>query len=319
MQTSLTSQILVNTPQDITASPFLKWAGGKRQLLEQIAAYLPKKMQTGKIKKYAETFIGGGALFFFIAQKYPSIENFFISDINKELILTYKTIQQDVEGLISFLSDLESKYLDKDEDDRKSFYYQTRNDFNAKLHEIDFYNFQSYWIERAGTMIFLNRTCFNGLFRVNSKGEFNVPFGSYKNPKICATENLLATSRILQKAEIHLGDFTISKSFIDKDTFVYFDPPYRPVSKTASFTSYSKYNFGDDEQKKLADFYTMLHKETGACLMLSNSDPDDGFFDNLYDGFHIQRVNATRRINSKVENRGMVKELLVTNYNGWQK
>ena len=308
MQTSLTS------PPAVIAQPFMKWAGGKRQLITQLESYFPEKIQAGKIKKYAEAFIGGGALFFFIAQKYPTIERFFISDINRELILTYKTIQQDADSLISFLQELEHTYLSKDEEERKSFFYQTRNEFNAKLSDIDFNDFQNNWIERAGIIIFLNRTCFNGLFRVNSKGEFNVPFGSYKKPKICDAENLLATSRILQRAEICLGNFSVSKKFIDKDTFVYFDPPYRPISKTASFTSYSKDQFDDEDQKELAEFYAMLHEKKGASLMLSNSETNDSFFDNLYSRFYIQRVNATRRINSNGKNRGKIKELLIMNY-----
>ena len=183
MQTSLTSPPLLNTSSDFLAKPFLKWAGGKGQLIKQLSSYFPEKIETGKIKKYAEAFIGGGALFFFIAQKYPTIERFFISDINRELILTYKTIQQDVDSLILFLHNLEHTYLSKDEEERKNFFYQTRNEFNSNLSNIDFNNFQNNWIERAGIIIFLNRTCFNGLFRVNSKGEFNVPFGSYKKPK----------------------------------------------------------------------------------------------------------------------------------------
>jgi len=300
------------------AKPFLKWAGGKTQLIESLAKLFPPEMQTGGIRKYAEPFIGGGALFFHVAQFFPSLEEFFIADVNEELVLAYRTIQHDVESLISFLADLEKKYHALDGAAQKEFFYQEREDFNEKLALTDFRNYQSNWVERTATIIFLNRTCFNGLFRVNSKGKFNVPFGDYKNPKICDTENLRAVSALLQKTTIECGDFTSSEHFVGEQTFVYFDPPYRPISKTASFTSYSKFDFNDDAQKRLADYYRRLSRK-GAKLMLSNSDPknenpEDHFFEDLYQGFHIERVDASRMINSDKNGRGKIKELVITNY-----
>ncbi len=201
---------------------------------------------------------------------------------------------------------------------QKIFFYQLRSKLNNDKKSFDFSIFNGSWIERVGTLIFLNRTCFNGLFRVNSMGEFNVPFGDYRNPKICDTENLLAVSNLLQKTEIECSDFLSSRDFIDDTTFVYFDPPYRPISKTSSFTSYSKFQFGDNEQIRLAKYYRDLN-QNGAKLLLSNSDPknennEDHFFEDLYEGFRIERVDAKRMINSIVSKRGSIKELIIMNY-----
>lgn len=200
------------------AKPFLKWAGGKGQLIEQLVRLFPLELHLGKIKKYAEPFIGGGALYFYVAQTFPQIKRFFISDANQELVLAYKTIQKDVESLITFLEKLEKKYHALDGSAQKKFFYDQRKKFNEKLLTVNFAEFQANWIERTAEIIFLNRTCFNGLFRVNSKGEFNVPFGDYKNPKICDADNLRSVSNLLQKTEIELGDFAASKKFIDSSS-----------------------------------------------------------------------------------------------------
>jgi DNA adenine methylase len=300
------------------AKPFLKWAGGKGQLVQTLVDLFPEEMKTGQIKKYSEPFIGGGALFFYVAQNFQFIESFFISDFNQELVLAYETIKRNVESLIFLLSNLEKNYHGKEEEEQKTIFYETRNLFNTKLKNINFEKIDDTWVARTAEIIFLNRTCFNGLFRVNSKGEFNVPFGDYKNPKISDPDNLRAISRILENTEIIHGDFQESQRFIDSKTFVYFDPPYRPISKTASFTSYSKNDFDDAEQKRLAEYYRKL-SEKGAKLMLSNSDPKnenpgDHFFEDLYKGFHIKRVDATRMINSDASKRGKIKELVVVNY-----
>ena len=287
-------------------------------MIESLVNLFPAEIQTGEIKKYAEPFIGGGALFFYVAQNYPQVERFFIADANQELVLAYTTIREDVESLILFLATLEKRYHALDNSAQKEFFYEQRRSFNEKLTTIEFSKFQEGWVERTAEIIFLNRTCFNGLFRVNSKGEFNVPFGDYKNPRICDADNLRAVSEVLQKTEIKLGDFTVSEEFIDSSTFVYFDPPYRPISKTASFTSYSKFDFDDEAQKRLAKYYQLLSQK-GPKLMLSNSDPknenpEDHFFEDLYQGFHIQRVNASRMINSDKNGRGKIKELIIINY-----
>jgi DNA adenine methylase len=207
--------------------PFLKWAGGKAQLIEQIATQLPDELKHGIIHRYVEPFIGGGALFFNIAQMYE-VEEFFISDVNEELILAYKIIQKDVENLIILLKEMERKYHHLTVNRQKEYFYAVRFQLNENRPSIDFNNFQEAWIERTAQIIFLNRTCFNGLFRVNSKGEFNVPFGKYTNPSICNEENLMAVAELLQRTEIRLGDFTECEPFINSNTFVYFDPPYRP-------------------------------------------------------------------------------------------
>lgn len=302
----------------LPAKPFLKWAGGKSQLIEKISAYFPPEICAGKITKYAEPFIGGGALFFYIAQNHPEIKSFYISDANAELTIAYQTIQRDVDSLIAALAAIEEKYHSLTREEQKEFFYETRSGFNSKLTEINFKEFQPNWIQRTATIIFLNRTCFNGLFRVNSKGEFNVPFGDYKNPKISDPENLIAVSNLLQKTSIEHADFTGCQHFVDDETFVYFDPPYRPISQTASFNSYAKSSFGDDEQTRLSEFFRLLD-EKNAWLMLSNSDPkninpNDNFFENAYQGFQIERVKATRIINSKAEKRGQINELLIMNY-----
>jgi DNA adenine methylase len=295
----------------ITAKPFLKWAGGKTQLLNDIEKRLPDGFSTGKITTYVEPFVGGGAVFFYIAQKYPKIKKFYLYDINNDLVNCYKTIQSNVYSLIESLKRLEAEFLPLNHNGRKEFYLKIRKEFN---HE----KINNSGVEVAAKLIFLNKTCFNGLYRVNSKNEFNVPFGDYKNPKICNEKNLLAVSQVLQKAEIIFGDFTKSKKHISKNTFVYLDPPYRPLNGTASFTSYSKDSFSEDDQIRLAEFCKEI-KQIGAEFLLSNSDPknedkNDCFFENNFKGFDICRVKASRMINCKAIGRGQINELIITNY-----
>jgi len=297
--------------------PFLKWAGGKTQMLEQINNFLPQQLFNGSIKKYIEPFIGGGAVFFKIAHEYK-IEKLFISDINIELITAYKTIQYNVNDLIRFLTDIENGYLSLNEDRREEFFYQIRTQFNLRKTLMDFQNYNSDWIEMTGQIIFLNKTCYNGLFRVNSKGEFNVPFGKYKNPTICDSSNLKVVAEILQNTEIYHRDFSEYENLIDSNTFIYFDPPYRPLSKSSNFTAYSQQIFDDSEQMRLRDFFKSLDKK-GAFLLLSNSDPknqdvEDDFFDTAYSDYRIERVKASRAINSNSLKRTTINELLIMNY-----
>ncbi|MEQ8226376.1 MAG: Dam family site-specific DNA-(adenine-N6)-methyltransferase, partial [Candidatus Eremiobacterota bacterium] len=221
------------------AKPFLKWAGGKSQLLLQFDNYFPAELKEGTIDSYFEPFLGGGAVFFYIAQKY-NFKQAFLYDINKELILAYKVVQKEVDKLIEVLYSYDKKYKTLNEDDRKLFYYEIRNDYNLKEHKINYKKYSSSWIERGAQIIFLNRTCYNGLFRVNRQGGFNVPFGRYKNPKIVDEENLKKVSCLLKKARIESADFCKIKRNISENSFVYFDPPYKPISNTANFTSYSK-------------------------------------------------------------------------------
>ncbi len=299
------------------ARPFLKWAGGKRQLLSQIDHYLPAALKSGKMKRYVEPFVGSGAVFFHIVQTYP-IEELFIADINAELILAYRTIQQDVEALIVELSDIQERYSLMSEAKRKAFYYAQRDLYNGNRADIDYTAFQEAWIKRTAQMIFFNKTCYNGLFRVNSRGEYNVPFGRYKNPTIGDPFNLRAVSAILQRTEIHYGPYSDCAEEVDDATLVYFDPPYRPLSATANFTAYSSYSFDDAHQLELAQFYRRLDRR-GASLLLSNSDPKnidptDDFLESAYAGFRIERVRARRRINTNAARRGPINELLILNY-----
>lgn len=301
----------------IKAKPFLKWAGGKTQLIEQMSAYFPFELKRGEITRYVEPFVGSGALFFHVAQNYR-IKELFLSDVNEELVLAYKTIQQQVDSLICELERMQDKYFSLSATDQETEFYDVRREFNHMLTEMDFDHYQTEWITRTAQIIFLNRTCFNGLFRVNARGEFNVPFGRYKKPQICNEENLRQVSRVLQRAKIMRGDFTKCGRVVNDSTFVYFDPPYRPISTTASFTSYSKSEFGDKEQTQLAEFYREMDRR-GAKLMLSNSDPknqnpDDHFFESLYQGFRIKRIRANRMINCDATKRGKVNELLILNY-----
>ena len=300
------------------ARPVLKWAGGKVQLLAQFARYYPPELAAGEINTYVEPFLGGGAVFLDVAQRFP-IRRAYLFDINRELILTYSVIKREPHILIEALRELANEYEQHDAEARSVLFYRERTRFNAQGYDFDYAAYSSEWVVRAARMIFLNKTCYNGLFRMNRRGEFNVPFGQYKRPTILDEENILQVSRILQIAELRTGDFSICRGAIGQKAFVYFDPPYRPISKTSSFTSYSKDVFGDQEQMRLGQFYAALAAETSAKLMLSNSDPkncapDDHFFENLYRQFYIYRVSAKRMINSNAQKRGEISELVITNY-----
>jgi DNA adenine methylase len=300
-----------------SARPFLKWAGGKTQLLNEFSKRWPIGLKKGKISKYVEPFLGGGAVFFYLNQRF-SFKKCYICDVNEELILSYRVIKRSGKKLIAELGALESDYLSKSDKKRESFYYKVRGSFNQKLPEINFRNYSSDWIERAAQIIFLNRTCYNGLFRVNRKGEFNVPFGRYKNPNILNEDNLRDVATLLKTTQIILGDFTQCRKFVDKHTFVYFDPPYRPLNPTSSFTSYSKDGFEDKDQIRLVKFFKELDTK-GAKIMLSNSDPknenpDDSFFDDLFSDYYIEQIPAKRMINCNGARRGNINELIITNY-----
>jgi DNA adenine methylase len=227
-------------------------------------------------------------------------------------------IKRDTKKLIAELETLQTDYLSKNDEERESFFYEVRDAFNQKLTGINFKKYSSEWIERTAQIIFLNRTCYNGLFRVNRKGEFNVPFGRYKNPEILNEDNLKDVATLLKTTRILPGDFTRCRKFVDDHTFVYFDPPYRPLNETSSFTSYSKGGFSDKDQVRLFEFFRELDEE-GAKVMLSNSDPrnenpDDSFFDDLFSDYSIERVPAKRMINCNGARRGDISELIITNY-----
>lgn len=293
--------------------PFLKWAGGKGQLIEQIVPYLPGALKEGRVNKYFEPFLGGGALFFWLAEHYD-FENAYLYEINPAVHICYQVIKKDVKKLIKELGQLELEYFSSSDVEKEKLFYEKREEFNVYLRR----KASNSFVRRAALLVFLNKTCFNGLYRVNSSGEFNVPFGRYNNPTICNEDNLLAVHELLQKAEVVCGDFALCLEHTDNKSFVYFDPPYRPISTTANFTSYSKDAFGDVEQKRLRKVYGALDKK-GAYIMLSNSDPknvnpEDDFFDDLYNRFNIERLNATRLINCNADRRGVITEILVMNY-----
>ncbi len=300
------------------AKPFLKWAGGKNQLLMEFNKILPPQiLENKKIETYIEPFVGGGAMFFFLRNNYD-IKNSVLIDINQELILGYKVIQNDYKELIHELQDLEDIYHAKSEENRKEYYYKIRSVYNHQMNDFDYINYNDEWIIRVTYLIFLNKTGFNGLFRQNSKGEFNVPQGRYKNPRICDEENIIQVNQALKDTMIICNDFTIAENYINKDTFIYLDPPYRPLNKTSNFTSYSKTGFTDNDQKKLTEFYKKMALK-GAFLMLSNSDPKnndptDEFFDELYTSFNIKRVPARRIINCNASKRGELNEMIIRNY-----
>lgn len=304
-------------PYNVGARPFLKWAGGKGQLLSKFQELYPQELKGKKIKTYFEPFLGSGAVFFDVVQNFD-IDTAYLYDINEELILTYKVIQKDVSKLIDFLHRYQKTYLKLDKTKQEEYFYDQRVNYNLQRFNIDYNKYSESWIPRAAQLIFLNRTCFNGLYRVNSKGEFNSPIGDYDNPTICDEYNLLAVSKVLEKAVIKKADFKQVKRDATENAFIYFDPPYRPISKTANFKSYSKHNFGDTEQTQLAKLFFQLH-EKGMRLMLSNSDPKnieptDNFFDDIYKDFQILRIPAKRMINSNASKRGEINEIIIKNY-----
>ena len=290
------------------ARPFIKWVGGKTQLLDEVRKSLPRDFASRQHVTYVEPFVGGGAVMFWILQAYPNIERAVINDINKELICTYHVIKESVEELIVELARIQDDYIPLGAEARKAYYMEKRARFNTK---------QTAPVETAALFIFLNRTCFNGLYRVNSKGEFNVPHGKYANPRICDADNLLACSFVLQRVEILCGDFAETGRYAGPDTLFYFDPPYKPITETSSFTSYSKEGFDDKEQLRLRDFCDQISKEK-ALFVASNSDPKDinpkeNFFDTIYQHFIIKRVSAARMINSDASGRGAISELMISN------
>ncbi|MDO8517168.1 MAG: DNA adenine methylase [Nanoarchaeota archaeon] len=266
----------------------IKWAGGKKQLLEQFETFFPKY-----IERYFEPFVGGGTIAFYLLKTHSEIKKIFLSDINEELIITYNIVKSNIEELISLLKEYKLKH-------NKEFFYKIRAEDVKKLTPLQI----------AARFIYLNRTCFNGLYRVNSKGQFNVPIGSYKNPAICNEEDLREISKLLQKDDIKVAQFYDAVKKAKKGDFIYFDPPYYPL-KRESFTTYTKDNFLEKEQEKLAELFKELDKK-GCKVMLSNS--DTSFIKNLYKGYNIRFVKATRMINCDATKRGKINEVVITNY-----
>ena len=292
------------------ARPFIKWVGGKSQLIEQLDAQLPADFSRWKNVTYIEPFVGGGAMLFYMLQRYPNIKHAVINDINSDLTTCYQVVRDTPEELIESLEQLEAAYLSLDtEEERKAFFIDVRARYNQK-------NLDS--IENTTMFFFLNRTCFNGLYRVNKSGLFNVPFGRYTKPTICDEDTILADSEILQKVEIFNTDFEKTIEEAESSTLFYFDPPYRPLSNTSSFNNYAKEVFNDDEQIRLKSFCDRINTE-GYHFMLSNSDGstrncNDTFFDDLYRDYNINRVWASRNVNANASKRGKLTEILVRNF-----
>lgn len=292
------------------AKPFIKWVGGKSQLIDQLDMQLPADFGNLANVTYIEPFVGGGAMLFYMLQRYPNIEHAVINDINPDLVTCYRTVRDNPKQLIESLADIEMAYLALEtEERRKDFFMAVRERYNEK-------NLDP--IENTTKFFFLNRTCFNGLYRVNKKGLFNVPFGKYSNPTICDPETILKDSELLQRVEILNGDFEATFEHAQGNSLFYFDPPYRPLSDTSSFNDYAKESFNDDAQIRLKVYCDRIN-EAGFHFMLSNSDckgknENDNFFDVLYGAYPIERVWASRSINSNPNKRGKLTEILVHNY-----
>ena len=291
--------------------PFIKWVGGKTQLISQLDELLPANLEQMDNVTYIEPFVGGGAMLFYMLQRYPNIRQAIINDINGDLTTCYQTVRDYPEELIASLRDIQEAYNELlTEEGRKDFFMAARARYNEK-------NLDP--IENTTKFFFLNRTCFNGLYRVNKKGLFNVPFGKYINPQIYDEETIRLDSELLRRVEILNGDFERTFEYANGNTLFYFDPPYRPLSDTSSFNDYTKESFNDDTQIRLKEYCDRIH-EAGFMFMLSNSDckgknEEDNFFDVLYADYHIERVWAARYINSNPTKRGKLTEILVHNYN----
>ncbi len=293
-----------------TCKPFIKWVGGKGQLLSQLQKLLPDSFGLWRDVTYIEPFVGGGAMLFHMLQKYPNIKRAIINDINPDLAQCYRVVRDKPRGLIASLREIQDLYYAIDtEEGKKEFFLKKRDLYNSK---------QLSDIENATLFIFLNRTCFNGLYRVNKSGLFNVPFGRYTNPLICDEETIMADSEILQKVEILNSDFEKTIDVAETRTLFYFDPPYRPLSNTSNFNNYAKEVFNDDEQIRLKMFCDRVHGD-GYYFMLSNSDGyaqncNDTFFDDLYRDYNINRVWASRNVNADASKLGKLTEIVVRNF-----
>lgn len=280
-------------PEKADAKPFVKWVGGKGQLLAQLSAFRPQANGA-----YFEPFLGGGALYFDLRPHARAVLN----DVNAALIGCYLNIQKRPEALIKILRRLQDEYVGRAERARAEMFYRIRGEYNTLGDTVP---------QKAAYLIFLNKTCYNGMYRENSRGQFNVPFGRYKNPKILDEDNLRNASALLAGAILSSVPFEEAIRDAKKNDFVYFDPPYYPLNQTSSFTSYHSQDFSEADQVKLRDVFVQLDKR-GCFVMLSNSYTD--FIRDLYRGFHQHTVLANRAINCKATGRGKIKELLVTNY-----
>jgi len=298
-------------------NPVVKWAGGKTRVYSQLKLKMPDELFNGKIKNYYEPFFGGGAVFFNII-KHTKLEKCVISDINEELILLYKVIKNDARKLISFVEKYLLIYNQLSELDKEKYYYNLRTTYNIERFNIDHGDYSYLFIPRAAQMLFLNKTCYNGLYRQNLRGEFNVPFGKNYHPTILTNNNILTVSELFNNVEIECKDFQDICSNIDNNnSFVYLDPPYKPISKSANFTSYHKSNFTDKDQIRLSETFRILD-EKNIKLMLNNScekiNDNTGVIEKYYEGFNISYINTSSTMSSIMDRRKKINELVITNY-----
>lgn len=302
---------IVNLPK---AKPFVKWAGGKGNLLKQLDLFLPTDFADQRDVSYIEPFVGGGAMLFHMLQKYPNIQRVVINDINIDLIRCYCLIKDNPNILIKYLRELQYMYDNCSMNERKNFYYECRDRFNDGQNITPDY--------KAALFIFLNRTCFNGLYRVNSSGEFNVPHGRYKKPIICNEDLIISDHKLLNSIETIIcppGDYSQILEFLgDTYNFVYFDPPYRPLLNESNFKEYSNSPFGDIQQEELKNFCDEL-SGLNCHIMVSNSDsrnPDgSSYFEKLYEEYSFSKILAPRYINAIPDKRNKLTEVVLTNYN----
>ena len=297
----------------VVAKPFIKWAGGKGNLLQKLDVLLPTGFDDLENVTYIEPFVGGGAMLFHMLQCHKCITRAVINDINADLIRCYQLIANDPQILIDRLENIENNYYSVDFPSRKELFYAYRDQYNSEGIHPD---------ERAALFIFLNHTCFNGLYRVNAAGKFNVPYGRYKEPVICNEELIMADHRLLNSVELVIrqpGDYKLVRQNLSRNhpNFVYFDPPYRPLNDTSSFKEYSNDPFEDRQQEELKHFCDRLSAQN-CLIMQSNSDSKyengDSYFEALYEGYDIQRVLASRFINADPEKRKKLTEVVIRNY-----
>lgn len=286
------------------AKPFVKWVGGKTQLIDQLEAMLPADFDQWENVTYIEPFVGGGAMLFYMLQTHSNIKSAVINDINSNLTTCYRVVRDHPAELIASLKEIQREYYAlHSEEERKQFFMRMRAEFNTQALDP---------IRNTTLFFFLNRTCFNGLYRVNKSGLFNVPFGRYATPMICDPNTIYADSELLQNVEILTGDYQQTLSYAKGNTLFYFDPPYRPLNHTSSFNDYTKEAFNDLAQCRLKEFCDRV-EQAGYHFMLSNSDCQDMFFDDLYTQYIIERVWASRSVNANASKRGKLTEILVHN------
>ena len=280
--------------------PFLKWVGGKTKLLSDIEKNLPKEIKKRKFN-YVEPFLGGGAVFFHLVQKF-NIEKAYLNDLNNKLIDTYKHVRDRNPELIQKLKKIETDYYGSS--DKKMFFLEQREKFNNSQKSV----------QKSALFIFLNKTGFNGMYRENSRGEYNIPFGQMKDPVICNRDLLEKTGKLLKDKEVIFSSKSFEKVVADdKEVFYYLDPPYRPISKTSSFTDYTKSSFNDKTQLDLKKYCDKIDKK-GSFFMQSNSYSEDGFFQKLYHNRKINNLKVMRTISADGNKRNKVKEIIIRNY-----